>query len=115
KRPPGYWAPPDGVYVCFWMPWRILTASKVSRPVPCSTLSELLSYILSKVLDDCASRIWNSFRLLTATAGFTPRKVRGRAVPRLMARTGDVVFCGGRARFNQPSRVAFRPGVPDSM
>jgi len=46
--------------------------------------------------------------------------VRGSTGPSATARTGDTLPAalpveGGSARFIQPSSVALRPGVPDSM
>src|ERR1700677_2758763 len=57
-----------------------------------------------------------SLRLLTATAGSLPERIRGNDGPSAMARKADL--SGGRscrARFSQPSSVIFMPGVPDSM
>ena len=47
----------------------------------------------------------------------TPGRKATTDGPRLTARTGDLRTSadGGSARFNKPSVVALRPGVPDSM
>jgi len=71
------------------MDCRSFTASNVSRPVPFNTLSGVLSYMLSNVVDEAVSLTWNSARLFTAMAPIGPLTVRARLFPRLTARTGD--------------------------
>jgi len=58
-----------------------------------------------------------SFRLLTATAGSLPERIRGSDGPNAMARKADLSFpallgSSCSARFSQPSSVIFMPGVP---
>src|SRR4051812_33241562 len=93
------------------------TASKVSLPVLLRALSSVDAYMLSKVVAPSVSDTLNWLRSLMARASFRPRNVLASDDPRLTARTGDFRRSadGGSARFNQPSLVAFRPGVPDSM
>jgi len=51
-----------------------------SRPVPFNTLSGVLSYMLSNVVDEAVSLTWNSARLFTAMAPIGPLTVRARLV-----------------------------------
>ncbi len=90
-------------------------ASNVSRAVPFSTRSADVPYMLSKMVAARASFTWKSPILFRTRASFFPRSELGRSVPTLMARRAEGSGSRESARFNQPSVVAFRPGVPDSM
>ena len=65
---------------------------------------------------DCAITL-NCFTSGNAIAGALPRNMRGKFGPIATARNGDACSSGmlSIARFNQPSSVAFNPGVPDSI
>src|SRR5205814_9393217 len=99
----------------------IFTASNVSCPVPCSTESTEFAYMASKVLatgDALRTPIPKSLMLLTAIVGSGPERIRGSDGPSAMARKADLTAESGsacKARFSQPSPVAFTPGVPDCM
>ncbi len=60
-----------------------------------------------------------SLMLLMATARSLPERIRGSEGPKARARNADWSGedCGKECsvRFSQPSSVAFKPGVPDSM
>src|SRR5262249_19605629 len=114
--------PAAGAYFSGSADFNIRTASNVSLPVPCKTVSTDCSYMASNVLlatlapgprpPTAKPRI-----SLMATAGTEPAKVRGSAPPMDTARNGDgcASFTPPMARFSQPSSVDFKPGVPDSM
>src|SRR6202035_5819120 len=116
-------APGAGAYFPGSAAFSILTASKVSAPVPCSTLSDEWSYIDSKASaagEDFGflSPTEKSLMLFIATAGCAPLRIRGREGPRAIARNGE--FCGvagrlRRERLSHPSSVAITPGVPLSL
>src|SRR4029077_12240256 len=111
-----------GLYFAGSADFNILTASKVSCPVPCSTVSTDCAYMASKVLAMGAAfglrpPTPNSLMLLTATAGSAPLRILGSAGPSAIARNADLSAAGRECsvRLSQPSVVAFIPGVPDSM
>src|SRR6202522_1984588 len=101
----------------------MFTASNVSSPVPCRTVSEELLYMASNALaagEPLGLRppTEKSLMLFMAMAGSSPLKMRGTDGPIAIAWNG--VFCPGCGklcsdRLSQPSSVDFTPGVPDSI
>src|SRR5262249_27858534 len=133
KRPPGYSAPAAGAYFSGSADFNIFTASNVSLPVPCRTLSTDCSYMASKVLlatfaPGPRPPTAKPRRSPMATAGTEPARVRGSAPPMATARNGDcsasfhaadspvqpAIFGGlhaRRARLHVILRVKVRAGV----
>src|SRR3954468_3930757 len=115
-------APGAGEYFCGSADFNIFTASKVSLPVLCRTVSTEPAYIDSKLPETelatgARPPTPKLLTLLIATAGARPASVRGREEPSATARNGEALsfFSVEIARFSQPSSVDFTPGMPDSI
>ena len=84
-----------GLYFAGSAAFSIFTASKVSWPVPWSTVSTEFAYIASNVFEigpafGFRPPTEKSLRLLTATAGSLPARMRGREGPSAIARNADL-------------------------